>query len=169
MAAPWTLVDDLVGEILLRLSQDDSTWLARASLVCKTWRRLLSDPAFRCRYRAFHGTPPLLGYLHVMKGDEPYSSRFVFTSAICPAGLDLPEWLVLDCRHGRALFATSSSDGERGVDLVVWNPITSDQRRLPNPWTLTERRRRDFNATVLCAAEGCDHVDRSTATGARSV
>ncbi|CAL4900151.1 unnamed protein product [Urochloa decumbens] len=52
--APPELVDDLIGEILLRLKPGEPGCLVRASLVCKPWRRLVSDPAFRRRYRAFH-------------------------------------------------------------------------------------------------------------------
>ncbi|KAK1646948.1 hypothetical protein QYE76_064753 [Lolium multiflorum] len=160
MAPPRTsLVDDLIGEILLRVRPDDATSLARASLVCKSWRGLLSDPAFGCNYRALHGTPPLLGYLQVLKGDDPYSSRFVSTStaALRPAVRDFSDWLVLDCRHGRVLFAASSPDaGGTTVDLVVWNPVTDEHCHLP---TLPKRAGREFNAAVLCAAEGCDHVD----------
>ena len=48
------LVDDLIAEILLRLKPGDPSCLVRASLVCKSWRRLVSDPAFRRRYRGFH-------------------------------------------------------------------------------------------------------------------
>ena len=39
------LVDDLIAEILLRLKPGDPSCLVRASLVCKSWRRLVSDPA----------------------------------------------------------------------------------------------------------------------------
>jgi hypothetical protein len=161
MAPPRTLAYDLIGEILLRLPPEDSACLARASLVCKTWRRILSGPAFRSRYRELHGPPPLLGYIHVLKGDEPYFSRCVSTSALRPAGRDFPGWLVLDCRHGRALFATSSPDAEGAMDLVVWNPITNEERRLPKPprTLLPAGARHDCNAAVLCAAEGCDHID----------
>ncbi|KAK8458038.1 hypothetical protein SEVIR_3G287701v4 [Setaria viridis] len=48
------LVDDLVGVILLRVKPGEPACLVRASFVCKLWRRLISDPAFRRRYRAFH-------------------------------------------------------------------------------------------------------------------
>ncbi|KAJ1262338.1 hypothetical protein BS78_09G099200 [Paspalum vaginatum] len=48
------LVEDLVGEILLRVPPGEPACLVRASLVCKPWRRVVSDPAFRRRYRAFH-------------------------------------------------------------------------------------------------------------------
>jgi hypothetical protein len=53
MAAP-ELVDDLVGEILLRIPAGQPACLVRASLVCKSWRHVISDPAFRRRYRVFH-------------------------------------------------------------------------------------------------------------------
>ncbi|CAD6272396.1 unnamed protein product [Miscanthus lutarioriparius] len=53
MAAP-ELVDDLVCEILLRIPAGQPECLVRASLVCKSWRHVISDPAFRRRYRAFH-------------------------------------------------------------------------------------------------------------------
>ncbi|KAM0837641.1 hypothetical protein ACQ4PT_061503 [Festuca glaucescens] len=102
MAPPLALMDDVLDEILLRTSPGDPACLARVSLVCKRWRQLLSGPAFRRRYRVFHETPPLLAY----------SPRFVSTSGLRPATRDLPGWLVLDCRHGRALFATSSPNVE---------------------------------------------------------
>jgi len=42
--SPAQLVEDTVGEILLRLPPDDPASLVRASAVCKTWRRALADP-----------------------------------------------------------------------------------------------------------------------------
>ncbi|XP_062181362.1 uncharacterized protein LOC133885644 [Phragmites australis] len=54
--APPELMDDLVGEILLRVPPGEPACLVRASLVCKPWRRVVSDPAFGRRYRAFHRT-----------------------------------------------------------------------------------------------------------------
>ncbi|CAM0874582.1 unnamed protein product [Alopecurus aequalis] len=162
MAPPPALMDDVVDEILLRLPPADPACLARASLVCKRWRRLLSGPAFRRRYRLFHGKPLLLGFIHVLKGSPPYASRFVSTSDHGPATRDLPGWLVLDCRHGRALFATASPNvgSRRAVDLVVWNPTTNEQHRLSPPSTSPDLAVQHFNAAVLCAAgEGCDHTD----------
>ncbi|KAL6647154.1 hypothetical protein ACP70R_014591 [Stipagrostis hirtigluma subsp. patula] len=44
------LMDDLLAEIFLRLHLEDG----RASLVCKRWHRIISDPYFRSRYRKFH-------------------------------------------------------------------------------------------------------------------
>uniref|UniRef100_A0A0E0LGH0 F-box domain-containing protein n=1 Tax=Oryza punctata TaxID=4537 RepID=A0A0E0LGH0_ORYPU len=63
MAAPPELIDDLAAEILLRIPPDEPAHLVRPSLVCKPWRRILTDPAFLRRYRAFHRTPPVLGFL----------------------------------------------------------------------------------------------------------
>ncbi|GJN24415.1 hypothetical protein PR202_gb12153 [Eleusine coracana subsp. coracana] len=66
------LIDDVTVEIFLRLPPDKPENLMRASLVYKHWFRLLSNPDFLHRYRAFHRAPPLLGLLHshqVLQGD----------------------------------------------------------------------------------------------------
>jgi hypothetical protein len=63
MAPVPELIDDVAAEIFLRLPPDEPEHLIRASLVCKPWLRLLTDPDFTRRYRAFHRTPPLLGFL----------------------------------------------------------------------------------------------------------
>ncbi|OEL24473.1 hypothetical protein BAE44_0014508, partial [Dichanthelium oligosanthes] len=56
--------DDILREILLHLPPLPSS-LSRASLICKHWQRLLSDPRFLCRFCAFHSrSPPLLGILN---------------------------------------------------------------------------------------------------------
>ncbi|KAB8112273.1 hypothetical protein EE612_050419, partial [Oryza sativa] len=56
--------DDLLSEILLRLPAKPSS-LPRASLVCKRWRRVVSDSVFLRRFRSHHGKPPLLGFFKV--------------------------------------------------------------------------------------------------------
>ena len=49
------LTDDLLEHILLRLSPEvGARCRKRASLVCKLWHRVLSDPGFRRRYAEFH-------------------------------------------------------------------------------------------------------------------
>ncbi|CAN6170728.1 unnamed protein product [Urochloa humidicola] len=40
------LIEDAIAEILTRLPPDDPACLQRAAFVCKTWCRVLSDPAF---------------------------------------------------------------------------------------------------------------------------
>jgi hypothetical protein len=104
---PPYLTTHLVGEILVRIPPDDPATLVRASLVCKPWRRLLCDRAFRRRYGAFHRAPPLLGYIHNHSISGP---RFVSTAT--PSSVPLKAfggcsnngWRVIDCRHGRVLF-----------------------------------------------------------------
>ncbi|KAL6647168.1 hypothetical protein ACP70R_014605 [Stipagrostis hirtigluma subsp. patula] len=60
---PPALMEELVEEILLRFPPNDPASLVRAALVCKPWRRLVSDPGFRRRFRLFHRNPPMLGFL----------------------------------------------------------------------------------------------------------
>ncbi|XP_044460276.1 uncharacterized protein [Triticum aestivum] len=151
-----SLMEDLVEQILVRLPPEDPACLVRASLVCKPWRRLVAGPAFRRRYREFHRRPHLLGVLQILQGDEPYYSRFVPTSVFRVVDPVLPCWLVVDCRHGQALFATTNPRIEGTLDLVVWEPMTDDQRRVPQPSPEPEDYV-DYAAAVLCAAEGCDH------------
>ncbi|TVU40895.1 hypothetical protein EJB05_14378, partial [Eragrostis curvula] len=149
------LMDDVVDEILLRLPTDDPACLFRASAVCRTWQRIVTDPGFSGRYRAFHRTPPLLGVLR-----NPYvsqSARFVPTTSFCPT-LDSEGYtIVFDCRHGRVLLDLTASD-----DYAVWNPITGDQHRLPE---IPGNPESPDNAAVLCAAEGCDHSGCAGAGG----
>nr|TKW30326.1 hypothetical protein SEVIR_2G028700v2 [Setaria viridis] len=116
MASPPELVDDAVAEILLRLPPADRASLVRASLVCKPWRRVLSDPAFPCRYRAFHRTPPLLVF-YIMP-DFPHP------------GADGRRTRPLDCRHGRVLIHMLQDESE---DYLVWDPVTGDRRAVPEP------------------------------------
>ncbi|PNT64131.1 uncharacterized protein LOC100830047 isoform X2 [Brachypodium distachyon] len=154
---PPPLVDDIVEEILLRLPPEDPASLARASLVCKPWRRLLSGAAFRRRYREHHGAPPLLGHLRLCRTRKP-----CFSSFVSGLGRAFPDWLVLDCRHGRALLsaaaAAPSTPGGAPVDLAVWDPITDKLRRLPPiPASPEGGVVKSFNGAVLCGAQGCDH------------
>ncbi|CAN6196783.1 unnamed protein product [Urochloa humidicola] len=57
----------------------DPASLIRASAVCKSWLRTLIDPAFLRRYRAFHGMPLVLGFLH--NPDDRNLPRFVPNAA----------------------------------------------------------------------------------------
>ncbi|PUZ68294.1 hypothetical protein GQ55_2G014900 [Panicum hallii var. hallii] len=144
---PPELVADIVGEILLLLPPDDPASLVRASLVCKPWRPLLSDPAFRRRYRAFHGAPP------PPRGAVSVPRFFPATvpSPIPQPALGYREWSVIDCRHGRVLFDVLGCN----VSLVVWDPVIDSHHVLPEP----PIARPLYGAAVLCAARGCDHLD----------
>jgi hypothetical protein len=161
MLPPAPLTDDLIEEILIRIPPNDPASLFRAALVCKPWYRVASDPCFRRRFCARHhqAPPPVLGVLCNISGHGG-TSRFIPTSSLrfhqpLP---DRSRWLVLDSRHGRVLL--TNWDRERGpVDdpLVIWDPITGDHLKLPElprqqEWT-------SWNAAVLCAAGGCDHLN----------
>ncbi|KAK3124327.1 hypothetical protein QOZ80_7BG0585050 [Eleusine coracana subsp. coracana] len=153
MAAPPELIDDATAEIFLRLPPDDPACLVRAALVCKRWRRILSDPAFPRRYREFHRTPPLLGFLRNRSDRDP-SPQFVSTADASPFSspeFDCKQWWTLDSRHGRVLFRCVEPDG-----LVVWDPITGDKHYII-PQLGNEKI--DLAAAVLCAADGCNHLD----------
>jgi hypothetical protein len=63
-AAAPALMEELIEEILLRFPPHEPARLARATLVCKPWCRLISGPRFRRQFRELHRTPPLLGFLY---------------------------------------------------------------------------------------------------------
>ncbi|XP_022679703.1 uncharacterized protein LOC111256257 [Setaria italica] len=155
--APPELMEDAVEEILLRLPPDEPAALVRASLVCKPWRRIVSDPAFLRRYRRFHPTPPLLGFFNELYGAAP-ERRFVPTTPASPfpkAAFDRRSWAAVDCRHGRVLLQKEKAGG----NFVVWDPITGDQEELHMPSITGDRATSFYSASVLCAAAGCDHRD----------
>nr|TKW30325.1 LOW QUALITY PROTEIN: hypothetical protein SEVIR_2G028600v2 [Setaria viridis] len=136
MASQSELVDDAIAEILLRLPPADPAYLIRASLVWpKPWRRVLSDPAFPRRYRAFHRTPPLLGFLRSFHASKAGGSD-LFVPIATPTRIPIPflqppfRCQPLDCHHGRVLLDTVW--GTEG-NLTVWDPITGDHTELPEP------------------------------------
>ncbi|XP_037424370.1 uncharacterized protein LOC119289033 [Triticum dicoccoides] len=153
---PPPLIEDVTDEILLRLPPDEPEHLFRAALVCKTWLRTLCDPGFLRRYRTFHGTPPLLGLLHRLQVLEgPPARRFASTTSVPdfphPSSGD-PWERALDCRHGRVLIYMRTDDN---ADYLVWDPVTGERHGVPSPdidWLIE-------SAVVLCAADGCDHLD----------
>ncbi|WVZ61732.1 hypothetical protein U9M48_011560 [Paspalum notatum var. saurae] len=154
------LMDDLVGEILLRLPPDEPEHLFRAALVCKPWLRILCDPSFRRRYSVFHGAPPLLSLLHmrqVMEGDPP--ARFASTTSMPDfphPGSDGRRTRPLDCRHGRVLIHMLRDEDQRQrVHYLVWDPITGDRHAVPSP----NIEYLIYSAAVFCAVDGCDHLD----------
>uniref|UniRef100_A0A0E0ATM7 F-box domain-containing protein n=1 Tax=Oryza glumipatula TaxID=40148 RepID=A0A0E0ATM7_9ORYZ len=139
-----SLAPELLSEILLRLPPDEPGHLFRAALVCKEWLRAICDPGFLRRYRAFHGSPPLLGLLHrrqVLQGDPV---RHLARTTAVPLFPDPTFRRALDCHHGRALLHASDDD-----------PVTGEQHRVPEPgipWLI-------YTAAVFCAVSGCAHLD----------
>ncbi|XBJ27189.1 hypothetical protein VPH35_004490 [Triticum aestivum] len=148
-------MEELVEGILIRLPPHEPEHLVRASLVCKPWCRLISDHGFRSRYRAFHKTPPMLGFLHTRDRFAP----FMCTTKFTPRAPRHRHWhryrhSVVDCRHGRALLTYRDED-EKHHYLVVWDPMTGNTRKLRHPQR--DRAATDWSAAVLCAVHGCDH------------
>ncbi|KAM3231286.1 hypothetical protein ACQJBY_061450 [Aegilops geniculata] len=152
-ASPPAIPDELFEEFLLRLPPDDPACFLRASLVCKAWSHTVSSPRFRRRLHELHRTPPVLGVLH--NWEDGAMPRFIHTTAssFSLAAPDSRSWRALDCRHGRALFLSKGQDAE---ELLVWEPITGAQQRVPVPAAFQGAYP---TAAVFCAMDGCDHRD----------
>ncbi|KAK3126276.1 hypothetical protein QOZ80_7AG0554220 [Eleusine coracana subsp. coracana] len=110
----------------------------RSSSACRpTTPRASSAPprsagpgaAFSARYREFHGTPPVLGFLRPWFVDFK-RGLFVPTTSFRPsAASDSNKYYhVIDCRHGVVLLDDPNSD----LGLSLCDPITGDQRDLPD-------------------------------------
>ncbi|KAM3231280.1 hypothetical protein ACQJBY_061449 [Aegilops geniculata] len=152
-AAPPSLPDDLVQEILLRFLTDDPTCLLRSSLVCKAWSGVISRHGFRRRLHELHQAPPLLGFLHAETSEGTPCFIPTTASSFSLAAPNHYSWLALDCRHGRALFLSRSQDAE---EFLVWEPIMGTQEHVPVPVPF------EFGysaAAVFCIVDGCDHRD----------
>ncbi|CAL5091861.1 unnamed protein product [Urochloa decumbens] len=186
MAPATALLDELAEEILLRFPADDPAGLVRAALACKRSRRLVADPGFRRRFREFHGAPPVLGVFRNTisvcsiggrrnigggglvtygfggraRAQPSAVARFVPTSS-CLAGASWRDWRVVDARHGRALLYKRRQSWDSDDRLVVWDPVTGEKRELPaipgSPFEIKDPF--SWNAAVLCAAAGCNHLD----------
>lgn len=156
--------ENLLQEILLRLPPQPSS-LPRASLVCKRWQSILSDPEFFKRFLKHHRKPPLLGFFAWTLGmqynfipfldtkpDRIPSERFV----VPKSSNSEDNWNFLDCRHGLAVLIH-----QLGREVVVWDPLTGQQHRLSFPPELCNIEREIFwswHAAVLCADAEERHV-----------
>ncbi|GJN10453.1 hypothetical protein PR202_ga28547 [Eleusine coracana subsp. coracana] len=152
---PQELPEELVEEILLRIPPIEPAALVRASLVCKSWGRLISSLRFRRRYRSFHRGPAMMGLICNLKDvNGEYVARYV--PASCPSARrradDIRGWRVLDARHDRVLIRSMVHQAY----LDVWDPVTGVRRVL----TATPPLEYRWNAAVICAGHGsCDHRD----------
>ncbi|XP_051228808.1 uncharacterized protein [Lolium perenne] len=139
-----TLPEELLEEIFLRLPPDEPACMARARLP-------RTRPAFRRRYRDFHGAPPMLGFFH--SGSSDSGPHFAPTGARLPGVDGWVGWhmdhVVWDCRHGRVLLCNKNM---LPLLLVAWDPMTGNRRKLPTP-----REYDSHGAAVLCSATGCHH------------
>nr|CAB3461711.1 unnamed protein product [Digitaria exilis] len=131
--------DDLLREILLRVPPLPSS-LPRASLVCKRWRRLVSDPGFLRRYQEHHRTPPLLGYFFTGTHVPVFTPTLAPPNRITPARFSLPQQpagggdrlFFLGCRHGLVLLIN-----RRRLEAIVWDPVTRRQATVAYPEEFT--------------------------------
>ncbi|KAK3126265.1 hypothetical protein QOZ80_7AG0554060 [Eleusine coracana subsp. coracana] len=151
------LNESAITEILLRIPPDEPAGLVRASLVHKCWRRILTDPAFLCRYREFHCTRPLLGFFHNHPpADVGSMPRFVATTGASPLPqpeFDGEDWWAMNCHHGCVLVDIGNS----GEGLVVWDPITDNKHRIHRPDSLCGTF---YSPAVLSALRCCNHLNR---------
>ncbi|CAL5077079.1 unnamed protein product [Urochloa decumbens] len=148
---PPELIRDVAEEILIHIPPDEPADLVRASAVCKAWLRIVSDPAFLRRYRAFRRSAPLLGFLYQVDFDP--SPRFISTAEASPLPQSAPvsgASSVLDSRHGRVLFTKRGSS-----NFLVWDPIADGCLELQAP----ELWHTFYSAVVLCTVAGRDHRD----------
>ncbi|KAM3295783.1 hypothetical protein ACQJBY_038213 [Aegilops geniculata] len=153
--------DDLLSEILLRLHPLPSS-LPRASLVCRRWRLLVSDPRFARRFCLHHRrNPPLLGLLHI--GFRTRELSFVPTleppNRIPPGRFSLnfdgdgDPFALLGCRHGLVLVYHSSCK-----QILVWDPVTADQHRIAvPPGFARDEGRPQISGAVLRSAGDAQH------------
>ncbi|KAF7077608.1 hypothetical protein CFC21_082144 [Triticum aestivum] len=149
--------DDLLSEILLRLPPQPSS-LPRASLVCRRWRLLVSDPRFARRFRLHHRrNPPLLGFLHI--GFRTRELSFVPTleppNRVPPGrfSLKFDGVVLLGCRHGLVLVYHAS-----WKQILVWDPVTADQHRIAVPPEFARDEGRPLiSGSVLRAAGDAQH------------
>ncbi|KAL6650569.1 hypothetical protein ACP70R_009494 [Stipagrostis hirtigluma subsp. patula] len=161
------LMDEIMEDVLHRLPPDDPASLARATLVCRPWWRLVSDAGFRRRYRDRHRTAPMLGFLRSSTdAGDVGAARFVPTSSFRPPRGDRAGLRALDSRHGRVLLRTTPWRGEPSKDaLLVWDPVTDEERELPALPCYPHPSASNWNAAVVCAAAaaacdgGCSHLD----------
>ncbi|TVU40924.1 hypothetical protein EJB05_14409 [Eragrostis curvula] len=167
---PPELTEGAIFEVLLRLPPDDPASLVHASLVCKPWRGILSDPGFPRRYREFHRSLPILGFLR--NNIYPSASSWLKerTCSLAPIAmansppllipeLHCPGGWALDSRHGRVLMDRESGDSHV---LAVWDPVTGGRHVLETPGGKDDAFHHSVHsAMVLCSAANCDHCDCS--------
>ncbi|KAM3260752.1 hypothetical protein ACQJBY_051791 [Aegilops geniculata] len=161
--------ENLLPEILVRLPPLPSA-LPRASLVCKRWRRLVTDRRFVRRFRAHHlgGPPPLIGFFEeVTRKPDPHNPApgdpnvLSFTPAMdAPDRVPVGRFSLrlhdgsgrsnLGCRDGLVLLIDPAG---LDIEVLVWDPVTGDQHRFLIPRALDDRQGTEIlNGAVLRTA-----------------
>jgi hypothetical protein len=136
--APF-LPDDVLRGILRHLQP---SCLIRASLVCKHWRGVVTDPCFLRRVvRA-----PVIG---VFLNNPFFRANFIpVAAASAPTGVPgsllrppAVPWFVHDCRRGLVLLRNHAR-------ILVWDPASDDRVALPQP-PVCNRFFSDFSTALL--------------------
>ncbi|KAK1614166.1 hypothetical protein QYE76_019688 [Lolium multiflorum] len=150
-ATPPLEDDDLLFEILLLLPPEPSS-LPRASVVCKRWHRVVTDPHFICRFRRHHRRkPPLLGFFNTDRGRISFQPIMEAPNRVPPERFSLQVddgdgFKLLGCRHGLVLFLAY-----KRKQVLVWDPVTGDQHSVAVP-TGFYMNITNIQGAVLCAA-----------------
>jgi hypothetical protein len=146
-----SLPEELQLEILKRLLPSPQV-LARASAVCREWRRVVNDRGFlRELYRGRRGAPVTLGFFH-NSDDLSRRDRFVHMNAGGPLRIAFDpidqktDLYFLDCRHGRVLL-------REGRRLLVWHPMTGDRHYFQDNGRLSDPQHASAALICQCAAD----------------
>ncbi|KAK1614176.1 hypothetical protein QYE76_019693 [Lolium multiflorum] len=155
-ATPPLEDDDLLFEILLLLPPEPSS-LPRASVVCKRWHRLITDPHFICRFRRHHRrNPPLLGFFNTDRGRISFQPIMEAPNRFLPERFSLQlddedGFKLLGCRHGLVLLLLVLAHKQKQV--LVWDPVTGDQHRIAVPTVFYMNKTRIQGAVLRAAGE----------------
>ncbi|VAI54179.1 unnamed protein product [Triticum turgidum subsp. durum] len=154
-AAPPLEDDNLLSEILLRLSPDPSS-LPRASLVSKRWLGLISDPGFSRRFLLHHRrNPPLLGFFNPFNFKPVMDPPNRVPDGRFPSCVDEDDglgcFIPLGCRHGLVLIFLKSQK-----QILVRDPFNGEKHRLPVP-PLFDAEVTPISGSVFRAAGDIQH------------
>uniref|UniRef100_A0ACD5V8M7 Uncharacterized protein n=1 Tax=Avena sativa TaxID=4498 RepID=A0ACD5V8M7_AVESA len=158
----WSLPEDLTREIFARAGYNEPLHMFQVACSCKDWFQALSDDDYAKRLCENKVAPVALGFFHNREG----LCTFVATRSSPFLPVDAPDrlhWRVMDCRHNRVLFL-SKRRGQLGRhELLVWDPITGAQRRVPVPPEAADCIHP--GAAVVCDVPRCVHSPNCTPPG----
>jgi hypothetical protein len=132
-------VDEILEEIFLRLPTPAA--LARASIACPRFRRIITDRSFLRRFRKRH-PPPLLGFADkdgFHPAQAPHTSAPLaralaaaadFTYSFVPKP-NKGHWTPCDVRDGRVLLEEDIAGWNKFSDLAVCDPLSRRYLLLP--------------------------------------
>ncbi|KAL6623441.1 hypothetical protein ACP70R_033320 [Stipagrostis hirtigluma subsp. patula] len=141
VAAQPDLPDELLEEIFLRL--DAAADLARASVACTSFRRIVTGRRFLRRFRYLH-PPPILGILdfsdsrrEFYQAQQPRSAALAARAVAQAADFTFPflpepnRWRVRDARDGRVLLARTTTSWTIFDMFVVCDPLHGRHVQIP--------------------------------------